>query len=55
MTRCPRCGKPYNHFPALSRYDNKTLICSPCGTDEAMMDFTGVELYDPNRVEVEED
>jgi hypothetical protein len=27
-------------FPALSRVDNKTDICSPCGTVEAMDDFT---------------
>ena len=25
--------------PALSREDNATYICSPCGTDEALADF----------------
>lgn len=50
---CPRCGinfyTPYGVTyrdgmplpPALSREDNKTYICSPCGTDEALEDFFG--------------
>ena len=38
---CPQCGVSYNHFPALSRLDNKTLICNDCGTNEAMADFLG--------------
>lgn len=33
---CPRCGKAYNDTPALSRADNKTLICQDCGTREAL-------------------
>lgn len=33
---CPRCGKETTDYPALSRTDNKTNICSQCGTDEAM-------------------
>lgn len=37
--KCPRCGKPMNGFPALSRKDNKTEICSQYGQDEAMEDF----------------
>ena len=50
---CPRCGvgyyTPYGEPfdptrgdplpPALSRMDNKTYICSRCGTDEAMREF----------------
>lgn len=53
---CPRCRfnrfTPYGSdvrqeqvaeypFPALSRMDNETYICSPCGTDEAMRDHEG--------------
>ena len=34
-------------FPALSRFDNKTDICSNCGTDEAMRDFSGEALTGP--------
>lgn len=33
---CPYCGKPYYEPPALSRIDNKTLICPDCGTREAL-------------------
>jgi predicted RNA-binding Zn-ribbon protein involved in translation (DUF1610 family) len=33
---CPRCGHYSQQFPALSRADNKTEICSACGTDEAL-------------------
>lgn len=40
---CPNCGKPYTGFPALSRRDNKTLICSDCGVMEAMKDFFKAE------------
>ena len=36
---CPQCGKPIEGFPALSRRDNKTHICSDCGTREAIADF----------------
>jgi len=36
---CPRCKKDYTEYPALSRVDNKTNICSKCGTAEAMWDF----------------
>lgn len=42
--KCPRCGKSYTGFPALSRVDNKTDICSPCGTEEAMQDYAGEPL-----------
>lgn len=44
---CPSCGGyiPNNETPgaysgALSRKDNKTEICSACGTAEALADFT---------------
>lgn len=33
---CPRCGHTYREPPALSREDNKTLICPDCGTREAL-------------------
>ena len=38
---CPRCGKKMRANEvenALSRRDNETYICSPCGTDEALVD-----------------
>ena len=33
---CARCGKAIVGYPALSRKDNKTEICSNCGTLEAL-------------------
>lgn len=35
---CPRCGGRYTDPPALSRADNKTLVCPKCGTIEALID-----------------
>ena len=32
---CPKCGLPYEGRPALSRDDNKTLLCPDCGVREA--------------------
>lgn len=45
---CPRCGGVMRYrlaTNALSRRDNETYICSPCGTLEAVEDF-GTEKYD---------
>ena len=36
---CPRCEQPITGYPALSRKDNKTEICSNCGNLEAVEDF----------------
>jgi hypothetical protein len=43
---CPRCDgyipnnvTPGEYIGALSRTDNKTEICSDCGTEEAMEQF----------------
>lgn len=36
---CPRCHKDYDGHPAISRKDNKTELCSDCGTQEALFDF----------------
>ena len=36
---CPSCNKEYNTPPAISRRDNKTYICSNCGTREALINF----------------
>jgi hypothetical protein len=47
---CPKCSGwiPNNKTPgayagAISRRDNKTEICSACGTMEALEDFFGAE------------
>ena len=34
--KCPKCGKYYVSYPALSRKDNKTEICSECGIKKAL-------------------
>jgi len=43
---CPKCGKPYTGYPALSRDDNATLVCPECGTREALaaMGLDGDEI-----------
>ena len=33
---CPKCHKQYSGYPAISREDNKTKICSECGQMEAL-------------------
>ena len=35
---CPRCGSSLGRATALSRRDNKTSVCTPCGADEAYLD-----------------
>ena len=37
--KCPSCQNQIEGYPAISRKDNQTEICSPCGTAEAMSDF----------------
>ena len=36
---CPSCHRGIEGYPAISRKDNKTEICSQCGQDEAMEAF----------------
>lgn len=36
MRICPECGRSFNRLRALSRTDNKTMICDECGTVEAL-------------------
>ena len=40
-TICPRCGNEYLDFPAISRKDNKTEICTTCGQAEALLAMIG--------------
>ena len=37
--KCPKCNKELGEYPAISRRDNKTEICSNCGMLEALEDF----------------
>jgi predicted RNA-binding Zn-ribbon protein involved in translation (DUF1610 family) len=44
-SKCPRCNEVVDmKYPALSRVDNETFVCSPCGTEEAMQNFQGIPL-----------
>lgn len=42
---CPECGKDYTGYPALSRKDNTTRICSECGIREALEQFIEKKDY----------
>lgn len=39
IRKCPKCGKIYGDYPAISRRDNQTEICPECGVQEALEDF----------------
>lgn len=39
--KCPRCDKSMSPKPALSRTDNRTLICRNCGREESVILFHG--------------
>ena len=39
IQRCPKCGKEFTEYPALSREDNETEICPECGVAEAIKAF----------------
>lgn len=36
---CPICNEEYKGYPAISRKDNKTEICSICGIKEALLSY----------------
>ena len=53
--RCPRCGATWDKdattatpptYPALSRRDNATDICSDCGVLEALEDARLIPPYE---------
>ena len=45
QNKCPRCNGAMEEYPALSRRDNETDICSDCGMLEALEDYTK-QTYD---------
>ena len=49
ITVCPRCGRTYHGLPALSREDNKTLICPDCGVREAL-ESIGVDAKEQEEI-----
>ena len=59
MFNCPRCQQDSKDFPAISRRDNKTEICSQCGITEAMADYYGfpdnwLEMIEKSETKVSE-
>ena len=36
MKICPKCNGRFDRLLAISRIDNKTMICDECGTKEAL-------------------
>lgn len=46
---CPLCGQTYGAVPALSRADNKTLICPDCGTRQAL-ESIGVDADEQEQI-----
>lgn len=36
MKKCPKCGRSFEQLLAVSRTDNKTMICDKCGVKEAL-------------------
>ena len=46
---CPKCGQLYKGRPALSREDNKTLICPDCGVREAL-ESIGVDVNEQEEI-----
>lgn len=46
---CPLCGKEFTGAPALSRKDNQTLICSDCGTRQAL-ESIGVDSTEQEKI-----
>jgi len=46
---CPRCKNLFEGYPAISRRDNKTEICSSCGEVETMFDFEFAKMREPEK------
>lgn len=41
MSLCPKCNKEFvEKYGAISRKDNKTIICPDCGTFEALEEWS---------------
>ena len=49
MAVCPLCWRIYHGAPALSRTDNKTLICPDCGTRQALQSI-GVDAEEQEQI-----
>ena len=50
--KCPHCKDTVTDFPAISRRDNRTEICSDCGITEALEDELGKNYCIPDQLSV---
>ena len=41
---CPKCSGPMGGYPAISRKDNQTEICSTCGLKKRWRPITATAL-----------
>lgn len=46
---CPKCGKLFSKRGAVSRVDNVTIVCSDCGTREAL-ESIGVDETEQEKI-----
>ena len=46
---CTVCGKEFDYPPALSRTDNKSFCCRPCGARQALS-VAGVSGEDQEKI-----
>ena len=53
MRHCDRCGKDYKEYPAISRRDTITEICSDCGNEESYVDYYGIKKMPKDQQERE--
>lgn len=49
LRKCPKCGMLFSERGAVSRVDNVTIICSDCGTREAL-DSIGVDETEQEKI-----
>lgn len=49
LRKCPKCGKLFSERGAVSRVDNVTIICSDCGTREAL-ESIGVDEKEQEKI-----
>ena len=49
LRKCPKCGKPFSERGAVSRVDNVTIVCSDCGTREAL-ESIGVDEKEQEKI-----
>lgn len=52
MKICPKCRRSFPRLLALSRIDNKTMICDACGAREALQSIPKRRLSHEERTRI---